>query len=154
MSERDDARRTIREALKYLRNYIKGFDCDYVDECYPGDPDACHTCKAVYQAEIAIAALDKLAVEPSEDARELVMSWAREHFVTMPDEESLIDLMKDIAARDERIRAEALREAAERMCVACTKKTTGKMCADEIKARCPSRAAILAPKEAHDERTE
>ena len=119
MSERDDAIRTIREALKYLRNYIKGFDCDYVDECYPGDPDACHTCKAVYQAEIAIAALDKLAVEPSDDAREfacMLGSIFMENVVYMTikkvEESTDSRIATALTVRDERIRAEALREAA------------------------------------------
>lgn len=122
MSERDDAIRIAIDALKYLREYIKGFDCDYVDECYPGDPDACNNCKAVYRAEVALAALDKRAVEPCEDAREFAKRYIRENsystqeygYQVLRDDDGS-ELAEELTAHDERIRAEALREAADRV---------------------------------------
>ena len=50
----------IREALIKLRAFAKSFDCDYQDECTPGDDDMCQSCKHVYIADQALAALSAI----------------------------------------------------------------------------------------------
>jgi len=164
MSERDDAIRTIKDRITKALYALEVPSRNPYD-AYPELKDAEIAIKRLTiepsrdVRSIAYNPDDKLAVEPGEDARELVVSWAKDHFEIMPDEESLIDLMKDITSRDERIRAEALREAGDKA-VEYVFFEGDSDPIDENGFQAPSissgglRAAILAPKEAHDERTE
>ncbi len=56
----DDRIKVIREALIKLRAFAKSFDCDYQDECTPGDDDMCQSCKHVYIADQALTALSAI----------------------------------------------------------------------------------------------
>jgi len=162
MSERNDAIRTIREALVKRKHYEcedGWYSCPMSTEgCLNESEDETCTCGASEHnalVDSALAALDKLAVEPSEDARDIAMTimahqeqWLKgKNFYTINDAAALITI------RDERIRAEALREAADRYCQSvCAWPSTEWEHPNECE--CTQRAAILAPKEAHDERTE
>lgn len=56
---------TVREALIKLRDFAKSFDCDYQEECTPGDDDMCQSCKHVCIADGALADLAALsAIDP------------------------------------------------------------------------------------------
>jgi len=59
---------TVREALIKLRDFAKRLDCDYQEKCTPGEDDMCESCKHVYIAELALAALS--AIDPDAIKRE------------------------------------------------------------------------------------
>jgi len=96
----DEAIGTIREALNLARKWmIRSSEFDSISE--------------------ALVALDKLAAEPSEDARELVrkvltaygdssMKASGYAYVAMFDESAVAEAAALITARDERIRRECL----------------------------------------------
>lgn len=53
----------VREALIKLRAFAKSFGCDYQEECTPGDDDMCQSCRHVYIADLALAALPTIDPE-------------------------------------------------------------------------------------------
>lgn len=68
----------IREALIKLRDFAKRLDCDYQEECTPGEDDMCESCKHVYIAELALAALS--TIDPDAIRRECAdraVAWYR-----------------------------------------------------------------------------
>ena len=86
----------IREALIKLRAFAKSFDCDYQDECTPGDDDMCQSCKHVYIADQALAALS--AIDTKAIRREF---WNELHAMASVQYDRRLELLGPIETLDD-----------------------------------------------------
>lgn len=86
----------VREALIKLRAFAKSFDCDYQEECTPGDDDMCQSCKHVYIADQALAAIS--AIDPEAIRREF---WDELHAEAETQYDRRLELLGPIETLDD-----------------------------------------------------